>query len=59
MLLHTHRCVPKKVKVKDKWTESFSYLCPWGIFSGHGNTKESNSEASIPRRIVKKVYSGF
>jgi len=46
-------------KVKDKWKESFRYLCPWGMFSGDGNTKESNSEPSIPRRMVKHVCSGF
>lgn len=46
-------------KVEDKWKESFRCLCPWGMFSGDGNMKESNSEASFPRRMVKRVCSGF
>lgn len=39
MLLCTHGWVPGKAKVKDKWTESFNCLCPWGIFSGDENKK--------------------
>lgn len=39
MFLCIYGWVLGKVKVKDKWIESFNCLCFWGIFLGDENKK--------------------
>lgn len=60
LCFHAHKDVcQKKRKLKTNGHKASTILPLWGILSRDRNKKESNSEVSMPRRMVKRVCSDF